>query len=113
MADRVSQRGKRKTVQFRGMFVWTLYSTFIFLPIYAFYYKRFSKTNSTDPRQHVPLMMVADTRAANRLVYRPLVDQSVCASDARPHHHCWSTGRTRFYTQRRGKIVVFLLYYVN
>ena len=55
-----SRRGKRKTVQFRGMFVWII--------VFYFYnnlsthmhfitngYKRFSKTNSTDPRQRVPL----------------------------------------------------------
>ena len=35
MADRVSRRGKRKTVQFRGMFVWIIVFYFynIFLPI--------------------------------------------------------------------------------
>ena len=53
MAERVSQRGKRKTGQFRGMFVWIIVFYFynIFLTINAFYnkngYKRFSKTNST------------------------------------------------------------------
>ena len=41
MADRVSRQGKRKTVQFRGMFVWIIvfYFTTSFYP-YAFYKKR-------------------------------------------------------------------------
>ena len=54
MADRVSRRGRRKTVQFRGMFVWIieLYFYNIFLPIMHFItnsYRRLSKTNSADP----------------------------------------------------------------
>ena len=38
MADRVSRRGKRKTVQFRGMFVWIIVFYFynIFLPTCIF-----------------------------------------------------------------------------
>ena len=42
MADRVSRRGKRKTVQFWGMFVWIIVFYFynICLTIYAFYNKR-------------------------------------------------------------------------
>ena len=60
MADRVSKRDKRKTVQFRGMFVWIIvfYFYIIFLPICIFItngYKHFLKTNSTDPRQRVTL----------------------------------------------------------
>ena len=55
MADRVSRRGKKKTVQFRGMFVWNsvFYFYNIFLPV------RFSKTNSTDLRKRVPLRLAA------------------------------------------------------
>ena len=51
----------RKTVQFRGMFV-RIYFDNIFLRICIFFvngYKRFSKTNSTDPRQRVPLILLA------------------------------------------------------
>ena len=58
MADRVSRRGKRKTVQFWGMFVWIIVFYFynIFLTISITNgFKLFSKTNSTDPRQRVPL----------------------------------------------------------
>ena len=43
MTDSVSSQSKSKTTHFRGKFVWI---------IVLFY---FSKTNSTDPRQHVPL----------------------------------------------------------
>ena len=40
MADRVSRRGKRKTLQLRGMFVWIIvFYFYIFLP-YEFYKKR-------------------------------------------------------------------------
>ena len=61
MVDRVSLRRKRKTVQFRGMFVWTFYSTFklSILP-FAFHNKRVQtlfKTNPPDPSQRVPLIV--------------------------------------------------------
>ena len=62
MADRVSRRGKRKTTQFRVILVWIIILIllkFLYNHIYAYFktngYKRFSKTNSTDPRQRVPL----------------------------------------------------------
>ena len=64
MADRVSRRGKRKTAHFLDVccVVWIIVFYFynIFLTIsYASYikhgYKRFSKTNSSDPRQRVLL----------------------------------------------------------
>ena len=61
LADRVSRRGKRKTVQFPGVIVRiiVLYFYNIFLPVGILSkngYKHFSKTNSTDPRQRVPLI---------------------------------------------------------
>ena len=56
--DRVSRRGKRQTVQFQYLFVTHVFNFLnIFYP-YAFItngYKRFSKSNSTDSRQRVPL----------------------------------------------------------
>ena len=59
MADHVSRRCKRKTVQFRGMFVWIIvFYFYIFLPHVHFIkngYKRFSKTNLAKPTQRVPL----------------------------------------------------------
>ena len=55
MADRVSQRGNRKTVKFRGMFLWIIVFYFynIFLPMHfrTNGYQRFLWTNSTDPMQ--------------------------------------------------------------
>ena len=58
--DSHGRRGKRKTVQFRGMFVWTIVFYFynIFLTIMHFTtngFNCFLKTNSADPRQRVPL----------------------------------------------------------
>ena len=83
MVDRVSRRGKRKTVHFRVMFVWIIVFYFynIFLPTYMHFitnvYKRFSMTNSTDPRQRVPLTLWC-TRwsletTKNRLKYTTLI----------------------------------------
>ena len=61
MADPVSRRGKRKTTQFRVILVWIIifYFKSIFLNNMHFItngYKCFSKTNSTDQRQCVPLI---------------------------------------------------------
>ena len=60
MADRVSSQSKTKTMQFRGKFVKII--VFYFYNIFLNHmqlikngYKRFSKTNSTDPSQRVPL----------------------------------------------------------
>ena len=60
MAKRVSLRGKSKTVQFRVILVWIIIFYFEkYLSNQMHFitngYKRFSKTNSTDRRQRVPL----------------------------------------------------------
>ena len=60
MADRVSKRGKRKTMQFRVILVLIIILLLKYLSNHIMHfitnsYKRFPKTNSTDPRQHVPL----------------------------------------------------------
>ena len=59
MANCVSRRCKRKTTQFRGLLCRSLYSTFTTsFQSYAFITnscKRFLSTNSSDPRQRVPL----------------------------------------------------------
>ena len=59
MADRVSRRSERKTVHFQGIFVWIVvfylqhhFSTHMHFTTNG--YKRFSKTDTTDPRQRVP-----------------------------------------------------------
>ena len=75
----------RKTVQFRGMFVWIIVFYFynIFLTSMHFIkngYKRFSKTNSTDPRQRVPLnvlvwgetFMIATEMALGQIIWKCL-----------------------------------------
>ena len=59
MANCVSRRCKRKTTQFRGLLCRSLYSTFTTsFQSYAFITngcKRFLSSNSSDPRQRVPL----------------------------------------------------------
>ena len=50
MTDRVSRRGKKKTVQFRGVLIIVFYF-YIFLIKNG--YKRFTKTNLTDLKQRV------------------------------------------------------------
>ena len=60
MADRDSSRRKRKTTQFRVILVWIIILYFLkYLSHHMHFitneYKRFLKTNSTDPRHRVPL----------------------------------------------------------
>ena len=60
MADRVSRQGKRKTVQFQAVCVDHCILLLQHLSNHMHFltngYRCFSKTNSTDPRQRVPLI---------------------------------------------------------
>ena len=70
---RPCQSGKKKTTQFRGIFVQitVFYFYNIFLTIYILqqmFTERFSKTNSTDPRQRVHLTIQYSLSLLSRVI---------------------------------------------